>query len=387
MNRRDFIKVMAGGTSVILVPSILNGCSDENTDVWLEPWKGPVPDETDIRRIVLSYAILAPNPHNIQPWIVDLTGPASIDLYVDRSRLLPETDPPARQIHISHGTFLENLELAARQYGYRANIRYFPFGEYDNTMVDDKPVASIDLVKDDSIKRDVLFDQILRRQSNKSEYDETPLTSTEIAALQYFLKESDFSLTITSEALIKQRMAEILTEAMRIETASKQRDAETIAMFRFDDEERRRYRDGFGVAQSGMSGVMKWAAESFFLSREDAEKDSTNFGEQAVDITTKQALSAAAFGWITTETNTRRDQVLCGRAYERVNLAATALGVAMHPMSQVLQEYADMTQLQKHFRNELGIPAGQTVQMLFRLGKAESVEHSPRRNIADLAKG
>ena len=93
-------------------------------------------DETDIRWIVLSYAILAANMHNTQPWIVDLTGPGGLDLYVDQQRLLPETDPPARQIYISQGTFLENLKLAAQQYGYRTNIIYFPKGEYVNAAVE-----------------------------------------------------------------------------------------------------------------------------------------------------------------------------------------------------------------------------------------------------------
>jgi len=352
-NRRNFIKVMAGGSSIILIPSLLGACGKGDADIWLEGWKGPMAGETDIRWMVLSYAILAANPHNIQPWIVDLTGPDSLDLYVDQQRLLPETDPPARQIHIGHGTFLENLELAAGNFGYRAKIAYFPKGEYSNAVVENKPVASVTLSKDDTNARDPLFDMILRRQSNKRNYAETG----------------------------------IMIEAMRIETASKSRDAETIAMFRFDDEERSRFRDGFGISQSGMTGLGGWIAERFFLSRDDIEKDSTSFGEQAVEMTTEQAQSAAAFGWISTASNTRLDQVVAGRGYERLNLTAAALGVAMHPMSQVLQEYSDMQDLQKRFLAYLDIPAGHTVQMLFRLGIAEPVEHSPRRSVKDLQRG
>ena len=175
-----------------------------------------------------------------------------------------------------------------------------------------------------------------------------------------------------------------MIEGMRIETSSKSRDAETIAMFRFNDEERSRYRDGIGVAESRMSGLKGWGVESFFLSRDDAENDSTSFGEQAVDLTTQQVQSSAAFGWISTASNTRLDQVVTGRAYERLNLTATAMGVAMHPMSQVLQEYPDVSELQKHFLDYLGVPEGHTVQMLFRLGIADPVEYGPRRSVKDL---
>jgi hypothetical protein len=387
MNRRNFIKVMAGGSSIILVPSLLGACGNGNEEIWLEGWKGPMAGETDIRWIVLSYAILAANPHNKQSWIVDLTGPASLDLYVDQQRLLPETDPPARQIHIGQGTFLENLELAARQHGYRANIDYFPKGEYGNAVVEGKPVASVTLNKDASNTKDPLFEMILKRQSNKRAYSETPLTADQFAGFRTAQIDPRLRLTISDDAAVKDELSEIMIEAMRTETASKSRDAETIAMFRFNDEERSRYRDGFGVAQSGMDGFKGWVAESFFLSRDDIEKDSTAFGEKAVDLTTEHAQSAAAFGWISTASNTRLDQVVTGRAYERLNLTATALGIAMHPMSQVLQEYPDMHDLQKRFLAYLDIPDGHTVQMLFRLGIAEPVEHSPRRPVKDLQRG
>jgi hypothetical protein len=387
INRRKFIKVMAGGSSVILIPSLLGACGDGDTEIWLDGWKGPMADETDIRWIVLSYAILAANPHNKQPWIVDLTRPGSLELYVDRQRLLPETDPPARQVHIGHGTFLENLELAAHQHGYRASIDYFPKGEYGNTAVEDKPVASVTLVKDASIVKDPLFEMILKRQSNRRAYAEQPLTADQLTRLRDVRSEPRMQVTVSDNSAMNNELSEIMVEAMRIETASKSRDAETIAMFRFNDEERRQYRDGFGVAQSGMSGFKGWVAESFFLSRDGAEKDSTSFGEQAVELTAGQARSAAAFGWITTASNTRQDQVATGRTYERLNLTAAALGVAMHPMSQVLQEYADMQDLQKRFLAYLDIPEGHTVQMLFRLGIAEPVEHSPRRAVKDLQRG
>jgi hypothetical protein len=113
MKRRNFIKATLAGTGMILIPSIFNGCSTQELKA-LEGWrKGHSKIEKDIRLIVLSYAILAPNPHNNQPWIIDLKDSHNFDLYVDPERLLPETDPPYRQIHIGQGTFLENLSLGS----------------------------------------------------------------------------------------------------------------------------------------------------------------------------------------------------------------------------------------------------------------------------------
>lgn len=380
MDRRRFIKLTAAGSAALLVSGPLAGCA-EGPAAALEGWQGPPPDERDIRLRVLAYAILAPNPHNKQPWVVDLTGPESLDLYVDRDRLLPETDPPFRQIHIGQGTFLENLDLAARQLGYRAEIAYFPRGMYANTAVEAKPVAAVRLLADPAAARDPLFDHILTRQSNKRVYDEAPVTAAEIAALEAAFGNPGLRLVITAEAARVDRLAAFMERAMEIETRSPAREAETLAMFRFDDSEIERHRDGFGIAQSGVTGLKRRLAETFFVTRERAEAPGSDFGRQAVRLTADQARSAAAYGWILSETNTRLDQVLAGRAYERLNLAATGLGLAQHPMSQILQEYPDMAGLRRAFLAYLGVPEGHTVQMLFRLGRAEPVPHTPRRRL------
>ena len=48
-------------------------------------------------------------------------------------------------------------------------------------------------------------------------------------------------------------------------------------------------------------------------------------------------------------------------------------------MSQALQEYAEVQAAQRDLYQALRIPAGETVQMLVRLGYAEVPDPSPRR--------
>jgi hypothetical protein len=80
--------------------------------------------------------------------------------------------------------------------------------------------------------------------------------------------------------------------------------------------------------------------------------------------------------------------MLCGRAYVRLQLAATALGLRMHPLSQALQEYPEQAQNYKAIHQLLGGKDGaDTVQMWTRLGYAPEVGPSPRRGLpAHLAK-
>jgi hypothetical protein len=379
LSRRKFINIAGLSLGAATLSSTIIGCDA------VEPtldygWKTPFTEIKDIRLRLLSYAILSPNPHNKQPWNIQLTGENSFELYVDPSRLLPATDPYYRQIHIGQGTFLETLVIAATGFGYQADIKYFPQGEYGNNELKNKPIASITLDKNPKIKVDPLFDHLLTRQSNKSDYLNRPLSQLQLNELHSFNKLNKLSnLTLVNSPKDKLKLEQVLTDAMKIEVGDLKREHETISMFRFNQEEINKYRDGFGLAQSGVTGFKKILLENLILSRESVEKDPTSFSQEAVNIVHKSAVSTATFAWLTTTHNTRLDQVKVGREYCRINLKTTAMGLSQHPMSQVLQEYSDVLPLQKDFKEFFNIKKSDTVQMLFRLGEASPVEHSPRR--------
>jgi len=384
MKRRNFIKVLGLGTGAVAVSSSVISCSSKTTQFSVDNlgWDDPRTQFDDIRLQLIAYAMLSPNPHNIQPWLVKLTGSNSFDLYVDQQRLLPETDPLYRQIHIGQGTFLETLEIAGSGLGYQVNIQYFPQGMYGNHEIENKPVASIELIKNSNIDIDPLFSQVLKRHSNKREYNNQRISSGQKSKLEEMHRQKSISeLMILQKHEAKVKLERILTDAMAIEVGNRKRDLETIKMFRFDDDEVAKYRDGFGVAQSGVTGIRKFIAESFFLSRDATEKDPTSFGEQAVEMVKKAAESTATFAWLSTASNSRLDQIKVGRDYCRINLHASLMGLVQHPMSQILQEYKDMLPLQNEFKQHFGIATNDTVQMLFRLGTAEATAHSPRRAV------
>jgi hypothetical protein len=87
---------------------------------------------------------------------------------------------------------------------------------------------------------------------------------------------------------------------------------------------------------------------------------------------------------IITEGNSRTDQVKAGMVYERLQLAGAGLGVSMQPVSQVLEEYPEMSALYEEVHESFA-GDNRTIQMLVRMGVAEKkVGHSPRRDVLDL---
>jgi len=111
--------------------------------------------------------------------------------------------------------------------------------------------------------------------------------------------------------------------------------------------------------------------------RQLADPDSQAF-QQGMDLYDQLMHTAMAHQWIVTPGNARADQLAAGRAYVRVNLKATELGLGMHPLSQALQEFPEMAALHDELNATLAPPAGRRVQMLARLGYGPAVPASPR---------
>jgi hypothetical protein len=93
--------------------------------------------------------------------------------------------------------------------------------------------------------------------------------------------------------------------------------------------------------------------------------------------------STPYLGFISTQNNDSKSQVLAGQTLERLWLEATVLGVSLHPMSQALE----VQETKKELEGLLPVEAGSTqhVQQTFRLGYAVPVkEHTPRRPLEDV---
>jgi len=387
IHRRDFLKAACTGAALLAA-----GCRPGLSEPagWTESTVAP----EDIRMRVLRIAILAPNPHNAQPWSVVFTGDSGMSLFVDQSRLLPLIDPAARQVHIGQGAFLELLEMAARQFGYRATVVYFPDREYSNSVLENRPVASISLYPDSRAEPDPLFAQISRRVSNKARFERNRVISQADAEALCSAPgtgsraENDSSQTIgwwmTQRESELHALAAMCKGAMAVEASSPERNRETAEWFRFSAGELAEKRDGFGIEQSGVTGVREWIAETFLLNRQRAADPNGSFARGAVNLAGAQASTASAFAALIGTANTRLEQVLIGRAYCRVHLAAARLGLAMQPLSQLLEEYPEMDPLQRRLKQMLNISAEQTVQMLFRLGYAKPTPHTPRRDVRSL---
>lgn len=323
------------------------------------------------RMRALSWALLAPNPHNRQPWMADLREPGAVTLRVDLDRLLPQTDPFSRQITIGQGCFLELMRMAAAEDGHRVEITPFPEGE-DAARLDGRPVARAVFVEDAGVARDPLFAHVLARRSTKEPYDTArPLEPGVLARIGTAARQLRYGST-DAEAEVAELRA-LSREALRIEVETPRTYKESVDLFRIGRAEGEANPDGIDFAGPLFEGLRM---AGMFTREAAMDRTSLTYtsGLEAVYANTDTAMGHL---WLVSRGQGRADQIAAGADWLRVNLAATAAGVAVQPLSQALQEYPEMDTLYREVHARLA-PDGGTVQMFARAGYGPEVAPSPR---------
>jgi hypothetical protein len=373
MKRRQFITLIGGGI-ILAATGATVFVATRNPARATAPWSkaGQAGNDNDIRRFALSYAILAPNPHNRQPWKVDLSENGKAILFVDTDRMLPHTDPFNRQITIGLGCFIELMIMAAAARGYRVDLNLFPWGSAPDRLTN-APVAIATFTADASVAPDPLFRHALARRSNKEPfYTAKPVQQS---AMDAMIAAGRHGTRIAGSNDMKQvqELRRLTSEALQIEIDTPHTYKESVDLFRIGKAEVEANPDGIHFTGALFESL---ALVGQFDRQLALDRNSTIF-RQGKAAVLANAQTAMAHVWMVTDGNSRQDQIAAGRDWLRVNLAATAEGVGFQPLSQALQEYPEMAKLYSQVHERFA-PSGGTVQMLSRLGYGPAVPPSPR---------
>ena len=187
-----------------------------------------------------------------------------------------------------------------------------------------------------------------------------------------------FGFVGPDDAAAIERHRRIASEAWRIELVTPRTILESYRWLRIGASEIAAHRDGLPITSPMLVAMDRLG---LFDRTKAPGPDATATTSQLKDFDSKIA-TTVGFLWMTSDGNERTTQIAAGRAYARVQLAATAHGVVMQPLQQALQEYPEQAKPYAEIHALVGAdrPA-QTVQMWARVGFAEPVGPAPRRGV------
>ncbi len=367
-SRRAFLLSASALASMVALPV---GCARRAYD--LEP--RPVPPGASAILTALRYGITAPSPHNTQPWLFEVVGDDTARLYFDRERRLIYTDPPIRQGHLGHGTLLETVRLAAPMFGHRAEIELLPEGSMTATEYGTRPVATITVVPDPEARIDPLAEHLATRRTSRAAHEGPPISADDARQL---VAAAGVPTGTSIEVIRDDRVAplrELAKDAMAIEVDDDELYGETLTWFRFSPEEIAETGDGLNLktADSDTPAARAFLKPRNWYANTNRRAYSKRF-DAAVD-------STSAFLALSSDGNALQDWIVSGQAWMRAQLAGHGLGLYMHPLSQILQEFPQMDPLRPRFDTLVPRATPGRVQMFAKLTRGPVPPLSPRRSL------
>lgn len=357
LSRRKTLALIGGGLVLSAAVPATAFLTTRTPHKALEPWdQAGAYDDPRLR--AMSYGLLAPNPHNRQPWEAELIGSDQVAIWRDPTRDLPVTDPFARQLTIGMGCFLDLMDMAAGQDGYGVDTVLFPEGEAG-------PVAVCRFVPGAG-QPNPLFAHVMNRRSHKEGFEDRPVTQAEAAPLAPYAE-------IYTEGADRDALRRLAHDAWLAEASTPAAWQESIDLLRIGKSEIIAQPDGIDAG-----GPMLETLALVGLFTREAASDVDNPGSRAaIEETQNAVLAAPAFAVSRTAGNDRSDQIAAGRNWLRLNLAATAAGLALRPVSQALQEYPEVAPMYVEMHERFASDGG-TVQMLGLLGYGQRTPRTPR---------
>lgn len=309
---------------------------------------------------MLNWAVHAPSVLNTQPWRFHIrrspAGP-SVEISVDRARVLRTVDPDGREATISCGAALYTLRLAARHYGFAVHVEY---NSGEAQPASDR-VATLRLAGPSKATstEEALFRAIKLRHTNRDPYADVPVPVGLVARLREAAHAEGAHLQVLTGDAEKGALSDLVAEAIRAQGDDEAAVAELRAWLRPTGDPR-----ADGVPDEVQGG---WNRLSYLY---------TEAGFLAADAR-RLVQAAPAVLVITTASDRQPDWVRAGCALQRVLLTATADGLTASYFNQP-------TEIARLRPEVSAVAGGGHAQVVFRLGIPIEARGTPRRAIRDV---
>lgn len=357
MKRRKFLGL--AGASVVVAAGTAYLLSDRHPIVRADikegkNYKFPLKPE---EREILYLASLAPSGHNTQPWVIKYIEPYHWVIANDNTKWLPAVDPSQRETILSIGAFIQNLEYAAGNLGYSCEYKLLALNNQDEDVMEvrlteksNQPVFEANKIK---LRRTVRSGYL--KEPLKKEHVEF-ITGNDKAYFQFFPNNSKEYGWLNEQTI----------EANRQQTYRDDAQSELADWMRLSSNDAKKYCDGLTTASMEIDGIPGWVVRNFYSKGDVMSK---KFREQGLDKVKEQVGSSGGWLLLTSKDNSTGKLIETGKRLQRMLLRTREKNIAIHPMTQILEEDAYKAALNK----SIGIP--DTVEFILRTGYVKNYPH------------
>lgn len=304
---------------------------DEAYSAW-QLWNAPALQGTPLA--LVAAAVLAANPHYLQPWLFHVSD-SVIEIHAALSRNLGAMDAFLREMHLGIGCAIQNAIVAAGPNGYAVEVDAMPGAL--TTITDRRSslhAATLQLTRLAAPSApDALYRAIPNRHTNRYAYDRTkPLPTAWREFTPRANIDDDVRIFLFEEGPQRTAFDAAVVEATQAIIADPQMIADSDRWFRSSLSEIKKHRDGPTLETAGLSPLTLLLAETLPL------PVSMTHRAWLAQTRDRQVSSAALTGLIAVRDRYDRPMTIAaGRTWQRLHLYAAANGVAMQPLNQPIE--------------------------------------------------
>ena len=164
-------------------------------------------------------------------------------------------------------------------------------------------------------------------------------------------------LPVTSQE--SQYISEQTIEANRLQAYRDPAQQELADWIRFSSQNAEKYRDGLTTASMEIDGFSGWVVRNIYSKDSVMKKD---FRERGIDNIKKEVSESAGWILITSKDSSVATLLETGRRMQSLFLKVREKGIAIHPMTQILEE----SSMRQDLNQSIGI--SENIQFILRAG-------------------
>ncbi len=294
---------------------------------------------------ILDIARFAPSSHNTQPWKFTVRE-NGIEVFPDFEKALNIVDPDHRELYISLGCAIANIEVIANNYGYEIQVSY-PKHKTDPIKVDFK----------NSEKETIKISEIKSRQTDRGKYSQKPLPEDLLEHLKALCKEGIYLEFLSDDE--KEDISKMVYEG----------DMKQFANPKYRKELSYWIKKGVMGGGKISNTIGAFIVSNFNPGKLIGKKESSLIKD------------SPAYAVLGSHKDRIKDWISIGISYERIALYLTSEGISNHPMNQGLLELNDHRERISDMCEEIN-----NAQFGFRIGYGEKNKDNitPRQKLDEL---